>query len=75
MGGIRKHRSKRAAKESPGTFKNHGNITPNRLLRKSVLVVENATFAHSDEETYANLSILGGKFFILVGAAGYLLFS
>ena len=74
MGGIRKHRSKRAAKEPPGTFKNHENTIQNRLLRKSVLVVKNATFCHSDEENIAKLAILGGKFFPELYAAKYLLF-
>ena len=63
MGKIRKHRSKPAAKESPGTFKNHENTIQNRLLRKSVLVVENATFAYSDKGTGANLAVLGWQFF------------
>ena len=75
MGKIRGCHSTSAAKGPPGTFKNHENIIQNRLLRKSVLVVENATFGHPDEETNANVTVLGGKFFILTGAAEYLIFS
>ena len=57
------------------TLKNHLKISKNQLFCSSVMVVENASFGHSDEGTYAKNCCLGGKLDFEMGGAKYHVFS
>ena len=58
----------------PNTQKTAQKHSKNQLFPRSVLVVENASFGHSDEETYAKNCCLGGKLDFEMGNAKYVVF-
>ena len=56
------------------TMENHMKTQKNPPFCNSVLVVKNASFGHSDEETYAKNWCLGGKSDFEMADAKYVVF-
>ena len=49
-------------------LENQENTPQNQLFSQSCLVVKNASFDHSDEESYAKLAVLGWQIFYFSGS-------